>query len=514
MKAFTVHDILGKPVTSASPNEQRIAVSFEGEDLTYDDLHTRSLALAAGLAAQGLRHGDRVAVVMHNRLEWVELFFAVAAAGAVIVPVNYLLTAPEISFILADCGASWVVSDDSHSAVVAGILRSSPSVRQICVGSGTENGIAYHSLFGDPGHASAAVSADDLFLLQYTSGTTGHPKGAQHTHSTVLWNTYHQIVDFDVRSDDVFYVVPGLCWAAGFHDLALATLWRGGQVVIGRSTGFEAAAFLLTVEERRVTKVLLVPTVLNRVLSCPELATRDLSSLRIVLSGGEPVPPAALKAMSERVPACNVMQVYGMSEFPTLMLLLQAPDAEQRQGSTGKACSAAVVQIVDAHGHEVLAGEIGELLCRSPATMTGYYGHDNASNDTLAGGWLHTGDLARRDDDGYIYMVGRSKDMIITGGLNVYPAEIERALADHPQVLEVAVVGEPDEKWGEVGVAIVVTNEPPELTGEQLGAYLRDQLASFKIPRRFHITSEPLPRTTSGKVRKNLLRGSNQRNRA
>jgi fatty-acyl-CoA synthase len=327
-----------------------------------------------------------------------------------------------------------------------------------------------------------------------------------HTHSTVLWNSFHQILDFEVTADDVYLILPALCWAAGFHDLALATLWMGGRLVLNSSTSFDPEQFFETVERHRVTKTLLVPSVLKRVLGAETMEKHDLSSLAMVFSGGEPVPVTSIEELHRRLPSCVLEQVYGMSEFPTMMLYLDADNAIRKAGSAGRACRAAEIRVVDLNGDDVPVGETGEIICRSPASMLGYYGKEDASASTLVDGWLHTGDLASVDDEGFVYVTGRSKDMIITGGLNVYPAEVERVIAAHPAVVEAAVVGVPDEKWGEVGRAIVVLAEGATLGEEELVTHLRAELATFKVPRQYELRHEPLPRTTSGKVQKFRLK--------
>lgn len=504
MGAYSLRDIIAKPVSGNGGDASRVALTFDGVDQTYEQLDTRSSQLAAGLVNAGFVKGERAAVVMYNRLEWVELFFALAKVGGVVVPVNYLLSPKEIQYIVDDCQASWIVVEDVLAEQVGGLGGASDR-HLVQVGSPASGAVSYESLVLDEAAPQVDVRDDDLFLLQYTSGTTGFPKGAMHTHSTVLWNSYHQIVDFDVTSDDVFQVTPALCWAAGFHDLALATLWRGGRVVLGRSTGFDPAEFLRGVQEHGVTKVLLVPTVLKRVLGCETFDQFDLSSLRQILSGGEPVPQTSVQEMQARLPTCDVRQVYGMSEFPTLMLLIDRDESLQRPTSTGKACSAAQVRVVDDDLADADPGMIGQIICRSPATMIGYYGKPEATSAALFGGWLLTGDLAYRDEDGFVHMAGRAKDMIITGGLNVYPAEVERVIAARPDVVEAAVTGTPDDKWGEIAVAHVVVLEGTALSAEELLADLKAELAPYKIPRRFNFRTEPLPRTTSGKVQKSRI---------
>lgn len=530
MSRYTVAELLRKNRSARSVNEPRVAVTYQRSDLTYEQLDARSSRLASALAAQGFGHGDRVAVVLYNRLEWTEVFFAVAKLGGVVVPINHLLRASEVEYILDDSGASWVVYESALAHTLGGLLASerTRSYIQLDGAAGTDGAAGstadqedqeqvppgrhdYEALL-ESGSATEfvpdgyVVDADDLLLLQYTSGTTGAPKGAMHTHSTVLWNSIHQVIDFGITAKETFMVVPSLCWAAGFHDLALATLWSGGRIVLSPSTGFAPRTFLESVADERVTSVLLVPTVLKRVLAEPSLTEHDLSSLRLVCSGGEPVPLISIENMHAKLPTCSLLQCYGMSEFPTMMLIGDPDDAHKKAGSTGRAATASEIRVVDADGIRVEPGIIGEIICRSPANMLGYYHNDQATREALIDGWLHTGDLATVDDEGFVYVSGRSKDMIITGGLNVYPAEVERIIAGHPAVLEAAVVGAPDDDWGEIGVALVVLADGQTLTEDELLAYLRPALATYKLPRRLLFSADPLPRTTSGKVQKFKVR--------
>jgi fatty-acyl-CoA synthase len=508
MDSYTVAELLRKHVTAQQVNDRRVALTFGGTHLSYDELDERSDRVANALLRHGFNHGDRVGMLLHNRTEWVEVFFAIAKIGGVVVPINHLLSPAEVAFILRDCGARWLVSEASFGTTTDGIDLGSDTPRLVLVDDGANGVFDYQAAVSSAVGDSDAlpdrqpVRSDDLFLLQYTSGTTGSPKGAMHTHSTVLWNALHQIVDYRVTADDVFLVVPALCWAAGFHDLALATLWRGGRLVLSTTTGFSAERFLATVETERVTATLLVPTVLRRVLAASALHEHDLSSLRTVYSGGEPVGPAVIAGMKQHFPSCALIQAYGMSEFPTMMLYLDQRYAEQKPGSAGRACSAAEIRVVDESGKDTASGEIGEILCRSPATMIGYYRRPEASAEILANGWLHTGDLATVDQDGFVYIAGRAKDMIISGGLNVYPAEIELALAQHPSVLEAAVIGVADPDWGEVGHALVIRSSDDELHEDDMAEFLRRNIAHYKVPKYYTFSTSALPRTTSGKIQK------------
>lgn len=511
MDSYTVAELLRKPRTARRVNERGVAITFEGRDVGYDELDERSDRLAAGLAAQGFRKGDRVGVLLYNRVEWAEVFFALGKLGGVVVPINYLLKPQEVAFILDDCEASWVIFEDALRSTVDGVRSGGDARRYVGIDGSAGDVLDYEELVSagrlQPGRLPGGeVRSDDLFLLQYTSGTTGTPKGAMHTHATVLWNSFHQVIDYGVTADETFLVVPALCWAAGFHDIALATLWMGGRVILSPSTGFEPARFLEAVQNERITSVLLVPTVLKRVLAEPSFDDYDLSSLRIICSGGEPVPVTAIEEAHRRLPSCSLLQVYGMSEFPTMMLYLDAADAVRKAGSAGRACSGAEIRVVDEQGADTPAGTVGEIICRSPATMLGYYGRQEASAGTLVDGWLHTGDLAHVDSEGFVYISGRSKDMIISGGLNVYPAEVERVIAQHPAVLEAAVVGAQHPDWGEIGEALVVLHPGGELSADELAGYLKEQLATYKVPKKFSFGYDPLPRTTSGKVQKFLVK--------
>jgi fatty-acyl-CoA synthase len=435
----------------------------------------------------------------------VELFFAIARLGGVIVPINFFLKPEEIAFILDDSRTSWVFCEEQFRATIEADPAS--STRRYVALDGPAEASGYEDLLSERiALAQPDVRADDLFTLLYTSGTTGLPKGAMHSQATVLWNTYHQTQDFRITADEVWFTVPSLCWGAGFHDLTLATLWVGGKVVLKESTGFEPAGFCELVKREGVTKTLLVPSALRRVLESIADDDEDLSTLRLVLCGGESVPLSLLETASQRLSTCKVAQVYGLSEFPSLMLHLDPDEAVTRIGSTGKSCGIALVRVVDERGNDVSDDAVGEIICRSPAVMLGYLGLPDATADTLRDGWLWTGDLARVDQDGYVYIVGRAKDMYISGGLNVYPAEVERAIVSCPGVLEAAVLGVADERWGEIGYAVVVLEPSCDIDEVNLREFLKLKLANYKLPRKIEIRSEPLPRTTSGKVQKARLR--------
>lgn len=507
VSGFTVDSVLQRNLPVHGGDGDRIALMFGDEQLTFRELDGRAAALATGLVANGFQPGDVVCVLAYNRIEWFELLFALGRIGGVIVPVNYLLKPKEVAYIVDDAGASWVLGEDELWETVQAVLPHVESdVRLISIGASQREALGYEDLFRTDGPAPTHVPrADDLLILQYTSGTTGFPKGAMHTHETVLWNSLHQVPDFGINRDDVHLVIPAMCWAAGFHSFTLATLWAGGRVVINPSRGFSPEAFCATVERYGITKTILVPAVLRRILGYSALEQHDLSSLDLALSGGEPVPVQLIEEWHRRVPSCALTQGYGMGEFPTLMLLLDAADSVRKAGAAGKACLAAQIRVVDENFRDTAVDEVGEIVVLSPACMVGYYRKPDATDEAFHHGWMRTGDLARIDQDGYVHIAGRAKEMVIVGGLNVYPAEVERVLLDIDAIAEVAVVGVPDPDWGEIPEAVVVVKDGRTVDRTDLESHCRVELANYKVPRRWNIRNEPLPRTTSGKIQRHLV---------
>lgn len=508
VSGFTIDAILKRHLAAHGDGGSRTALTFGDRHLTFEELDARAEALARGLLAHGFRHGDVVCVLAYNRPEWFELLFALSRIGGVLVPVNYLLKPKEIAYIVEDSSARWVVGeDDMWETVIAVRNHVSRDLELVYLGRRQEGALDYEAVLATPGPATPGQQrADDLLILQYTSGTTGFPKGAMHTHETVLWNSLHQIPDFGITRDDVHLVIPAMCWAAGFHSFTLAVMWAGGRVVINPSRGFTAESFCAAVERHGITKTILVPAVLRRILGYADLERRDLSSLNLALSGGEPVPVQLIEEWHRRVPSCSLVQGYGMGEFPTLMLLLEAPDAVRKAGAAGRACLAARVRVVNPEFADTAVEEVGEIVVLSPACTIGYFGQPEATAETYHDGWMRTGDLGRVDSEGYVYVAGRAKEMVIVGGLNVYPAEVERVLLDLDAVAEAAVVGIPDAEWGEVPEAVVVLKEGRSVTTDELVQHCRAELANYKVPRRWDVRHEPLPRTTSGKIQRHIVR--------
>ena len=469
---------------------ERPAFTFEGETRTYGQLRERALRVGNAMQSLGVGRDDRVAVLLRNRHEWPEMLFGLAALGAVCVPVNVLLRADEIAHLIADSGSTLLVTDQDTET----------DIDLVRVPADYERLVAQA-----PAQPLRGPALDDLCILYYSSGTTGLPKAAAHTHDGVLWNSIHQVHDLPLTGDDHYLVVPSLSWAAGFNDCVLALMFVGGRSTLLPTGGLSVEKLVGAFEESGATHALLVPTLLKQLIASPEQLERlRHTQLRWIVSGAEPVPRTLIERLNDELPNCEVVQGYGMSEFPTIATILQAEHAVSHAGSAGRAISIAQLAIQLDDGTIADVGE-GEILLRTPATMVGYYNRPEETAAAFADGWFHTGDLGRVDADGFVEITGRKKDMIISGGLNVYPKEVEEVLYRQPGIAEAAVVGVPDEKWGEVAVAVVVP-DPEGFDEDSLLEACRERLASYKCPRAVLVHEDPLPRNPSGKILKRELR--------
>jgi acyl-CoA synthetase (AMP-forming)/AMP-acid ligase II len=485
------------------------AIVFGDATLSFRGLRDRAANLANGLRALGVAPGDRVAVLLSNRLEWPEAFFALAAAGAICVPVNVLLAPPEIAHVMADSGARAMIFDELGAEALAA-MPDPPRLLVAVGGAQPPAGLAatsYERLFAAsaPADPPAQPGAQDVFIYYYSSGTTGLPKAAMHTHDGVLWNSVAQIDDLKLDRSVTYLIAPSFSWAAGFHNLVLALLWVGGVSVIA-PTGGGAGRLIDAIEAGQATHVMLVPTLIRQIAADQALLARlRATRLRWVVTGAEPVPMELVARLSAALPDCRVCQGYGLSEFPTICTVLSPDEALARNGSAGRALSHTTLAVMTDAG-EIRRSGRGELLIRSPATMTGYHNAPEKTADAFIDGWLRTGDLAEVDADGYAFIVGRTKDMIISGGLNIYPKEVEDVLHALPGVVEAAVVGAPDDRFGERAVAVVVARPGAEPQVAMLETACRERLAGYKAPRDFLVRHDPLPRSPTGKVLKRELR--------
>lgn len=478
---------------------QRIALVDGEKSLTYAQLHERSRTLAAALRATGVARGNRVAYLGPNAHTFLETLFATTALGAIFVPVNTRFTGSEVGYVLSDAGARVLVHAEALQSVVDDAARSASLEATIAIGSAD----GYDALLDDhdPLDVDEPVTLDDTAMILYTSGTTGRPKGAMLTHGNVTWNCTNVLIDTDLRHDEVTLVCAPLFHVAGLNMVCLPTLLKGGRVILMRS--FDAEEVLDVVQRQGVTCMFGVPTMFDRMAQTQAWEHADLTGLRTVMCGGAPVPLRTITTYLDR--DIVFLQGYGMTETAPGALFLDADHARSKAGSAGVPSFFTDVRVVRPDGTEVDPGERGEVVVAGPNVMAGYWGNPEATEEAVVDGWFHSGDVAVVDEDGYVRIVDRLKDMIVSGGENIYPAEVEDAIFSHPGVAECAVIGVPHEEWGEVGRAVVVPLEGAELTESDVLAHLDGRLARYKIPKSV-VFVEELPRSGAGKVLKNALR--------
>jgi fatty-acyl-CoA synthase len=487
----------GWPARRAQMSPDRTAFVFGESSLTYAEVYERVTRLAARLRAGGVRAGDRVAYLGPNHTAFAETMFATHLLGGIFVPLNFRLAAPEIDYMLGHCGAKVLI----HAPQCAGVVAALPDVSALAEIVALED---YESWLaeGDPEPIDVPVSLDDPALILYTSGTTGRPKGATLTHGNLVWNTYNMLIGVDVAGDETTLISAPLFHVAALNQTLLVTFVKGGRSVIMPSWDVDACFDLI--EKHRVTWMFGVTTMFAALVRSPRWAGADLSSVRTLMSGGASIPPALIGVYQER--GLVFCQGYGLTETSPGATFLEAGESERKAGSAGVPVFFANVRVVRPDLTDTLPGEPGEVLIQGPNVTPGYWNDPAATAAAFApGGWFRSGDVATLDEEGHLYIVDRVKDMYISGGENVYPAEVESALFEHPAVAEAAVVGVPDETWGETGRAFVVTRPGQAVTASELQDFLRRRLAKYKIPRYVTFVAD-LPKTGSGKIQKPRLR--------
>ena len=479
-----------------------------GRRQTYAELDDRCNRIGNGLLDTGVASGDRVALLLMNGPEFVETFFGTAKIGGVVVPLNWRLVADELSFILTDSGATTLVFGTAFRDVVEELHSRGTGGTQVShwihVGEAADRpsfAVGYEDLAARSSADAPAIGAedDDLLYIMYTSGTTGLPKGVMHTHATGLWSVINSLASVDTHQGDRFLVCLPLFHVGALQPLT-NTLFGGGTAVI--MSEFDPTRIWEVFGEEKITVTLAVPAMLQFMLLTLDKDAHDFSTLRYCLSGAAPVPVSLIETYEEM--GIEIHQVYGLTESGGPGCVITAADALTRAGSTGKGFFFNDIRIVDEDGNDCGAEEPGEILIRSPHNMTGYWNRPEATAESLVDGWLKTGDIAIFDKDGFVYIQDRVKDMIISGGENVYPAEIEDVILSMEGVTEVGVIGIPSEKWGESPMAVVVAADE-SITAEDVIAHCDGKLARFKMPKAVEFT-DAIPRNPTGKILKRILR--------
>ena len=491
--------------TAHATSDRPVAV-FDSSRLSYGELDRASGRLAANLAAAGIKPGNRVALQLPNIPQFLVSYFGILKAGAVVVPFNVLLRAPEVAFHLSDSGAraliTWegVLAEAAKGAEAAGVN----AIYAVGHTAGSDGAAPFERLLDGtaPGRETAAREPTDTAVIVYTSGTTGRPKGAELTHLQLYMNADIPGRLFDVQPDDVVITVLPLFHVFGLSSIMDCCVRFGCTMSL--VPRFTAAAALTAIQRDRATIFEGVPTMFADLLTCPDLDRYDLSSLRVAISGGASIPAPVLDAFEQRL-GVVILEGYGMTETAATMTFNPSA-AERRAYSVGKPIWGTQTQVWDEEGHRLPPGpeHVGEIVTRGLHVMKGYWHNPEATAATFTGDWLHTGDLGYYDADGFLFIVSRKKELIIRGGYNVYPSEIENVLHAHPAIAEAAVVGVPDERLGEEVMAVVILRPGMAVAEHELVSYCRGQLAAYKCPRVYQFRAE-LPKNALGKILKDEL---------
>ncbi len=498
-----IHQILEY---SAGRLPDKVFLVEEDQSLTYAQTLARARALAASLEERGVRQGDRVALLFPNCIDFCLAYFAVLSLGAVVVPLNNRLAPKELAYILNDSQAETLIIEeqfwDSYNALAGELER---DLRVIKAGGQPQDGVGDFATLSQPGpepKARPVLEADSPASIMYTSGTTGKPKGAILSHGNVFTNARNAGAHLSYKESDVTLLVVPLFHVTGLHSQLVAFCYAGGTCAIMRA--YNTAAMIELMARHRVTVTFKVPTMYTLMLVNEALERSDLSALRLAAYGGAPMAPETIRQLQDSL-GVDLHNAYGLTEATSLVTVLPASDALRKAGSIGLPTSGTRLKVIDDAGKELPPDEVGELLIKAPIVVQGYWNKPEATAENIVDGWLHTGDYARIDPEGFVYIADRKKDMIIRGGENIYSIEVESALVSHPKVLEAAVVPRPHSIFDEVVHAFVVLNQGALAGEDEVIEYCRGLIADYKVPASVSFIDE-LPRNPGGKVLKDRLR--------
>ncbi len=481
---------------------RRVAIRFAGEDITYGDLDRRVRQARGRLAALGVRAGDRVAFLGFNHPEMLALLFACARLGAMLLPLNWRLAAPEHARILADCIPRAVLVEEAFLSHAEPLRDANADARWLALDE-APGWRGWTSLAGSSPEPSVSTESDAAALLCYTSGSTGLPKGAVLTQSALLWNAVNSAHMHDLTSADRVLTTLPMFHVGGLNIQTLPALHAGASVSLHAK--FDPAEAIEAIERERISLAVFVPAQLTALMEHPRWTSADLASLRVITTGSTIVSEDFVRRVHAR--GVPVIQIYGSTETCPIATYLRAEDAERKAGSAGLPALHCEVRVVDAAGTILPNGADGEIIVRGPNVMREYWNAPQATREALREGWYHSGDIGRFDEEGYLHVVSRKNDLIISGGENVYPAEIENILLECPSIAESCVIGQLDERWGQIVAAAVVLKPGAAMREADVLALFEGRLARYKHPRRV-VFIESLPRNALGKVKREDLRAA------
>lgn len=498
-------DLLSKRA-ELTPKREALLELATGIHYTYAELNQRANRLANVLRGQfGIVKGDRVSVLAHNSVAYLDLLYGVAKIGAILAPLNWRLVSRELAYILGDCQPKVVIVGLEFAEVALELRREVAVPHWVSLeGTELEGAVPYERMLAkasDTEPTRPRLDAEDPYCILYTSGTTGPPKGAVIPHRQVLWNCINTVASWGLSERDVSPVFTPLFHAGGLFAFLTPLFYLGGRLVLARS--FDAEGSLRAIEQERCTVILGVPTLFQMWLNTKVFPKADFRHVRWFISGGAPCPGTLMQTWRD---AKHIVfrQGYGLTEVGPNCFSMSDEDSVPKSGSVGKPIFHSAMQILDTEGGQVPTGAVGELAIKGPHVCSGYWQNPQASAQALRDGWFHTGDIVRADEDGFFYIVGRYKDMIISGGENIYAAEVEAVFLEHPTVAEAALISEPHDKFGEVGVMVIVPRSGPSPTQAELLEFCQRRLARYKVPKRIVVT-DALPYSPYGKVQKSVL---------
>lgn len=487
----------------ARRDPDRTALVYQGREIGYGDMFARARAAANWLAAKGVRRGDVVAVWMKNSAAFFDLVFGISHRGAVILPVNYRLATSEIAYILADGGAKLLIADEEFAEDALPLAREAVEAVELLDAAAQAD---IRALVGEEMAPAAPVACEtsDLMRLVYTSGTTSRPKGVMHAYDQFYWKHLSISPPLELDRNARLLTVGPLYHVGGMELPGLSVLALGGMLALERE--FDPERSLAAIERHRLNGAWLAPTMTNMILALPPAEFEKAQSLRWVIGGGERTPEARILSFAEAFPAARYIDAYGLTESNSGDTFMEPGRELEKIGSVGRPTPHLEVEIRDDDGRTLAPGETGEICLKGRKVFKGYWNDaEKTAEAFFPNDWFRTGDVGHLDDEGFLYLTDRKKDMILSGGENIASSEVERVIYDMPEVLEAAVVGAPDEKWGEVPVAVVTPRPGQSVTLEALQRHCRAELGGFKTPKRL-VLRDALPRNPSGKVLKRLLR--------